>query len=205
MLKFMISIIDYGAGNLKSVSKALEKLGMNAVITSSFKEINKSKAMILPGVGSFGDCMNSLKSKDLDQCIIENVQNGKYLLGICLGLQLLYEKSYEEGVWAGLGLLKGEVLKFDPSNKIPHMGWNNLTKGKEDILSHNIEDGEYVYFVHSYYAKPENIEDVVFWTEYGVKVPAVVREKNIIGMQFHPEKSGPTGFKLLKNFGELIK
>ncbi len=202
----MISIIDYGAGNLKSVSKALEKIGFNSVITSNIEEINNSKAMILPGVGSFGDCMNSLRAKSLDRCIIENVSKGKYLLGICLGLQLLYEKSYEDGIWKGLGLLKGEVLRFDDAlNKIPHMGWNNLIKGKEDVLSQNINDGEYAYFVHSYYVKPDNENDVVLWTEYGVKVPAVVRRNNIIGMQFHPEKSGPTGLKLLQNFGELIK
>ncbi len=201
----MISIIDYGAGNLKSVSKALERLDLDSAVTSSFEDINNSKAMILPGVGSFGDCMKSLRSKGLDRCIIENVNKGKYLLGICLGLQLLYENSYEDGIWKGLGLLKGEIIRFDSTNKVPHMGWNNLIKGKDDFLSQNINEEEYVYFVHSYYAKPENAKDVVFWTEYGVKVPAVVRRNNIMGMQFHPEKSGPTGLKLLKNFGEMIR
>lgn len=201
----MIAIIDYGAGNLKSVSKALEKLGYDSVITSSPEEINAGKAMVLPGVGSFGDCMNSLISKGLDKCIIENVQKGKYLLGICLGLQMLYDKSYEDGEWEGLGLLKGEVVRFETTMKIPHMGWNNLIKGREDLIAEGIEKDEYVYFVHSYYVKPEDRNEVVFWTEYDADVPAVVRKDNIIGMQFHPEKSGKTGLKLLKNFGELIK
>lgn len=203
----MISIIDYGAGNLKSVSKALEKLGYESNITSSSKEINESDAMILPGVGAFGDCITSLKSTGLDQCILENVDKGKYLLGICLGLQMLFEKSYEDGIWEGLGLLKGEVVRFDidPSLKVPHMGWNNLTKGTIDPIGQSIEEGEYAYFVHSYYVQPRNNQDVVFWTDYDVRVPAVVRNKNIIGMQFHPEKSGQTGLKLLTNFGELIK
>ncbi|MCG8484023.1 MAG: imidazole glycerol phosphate synthase subunit HisH [Clostridia bacterium] len=203
----MIAIIDYDAGNLKSVSKALERLGFDAVITSSEKEISNSKAMILPGVGAFGDCMNSLKDKGLDQCIIKNVQEGKYLLGICLGMQMLFEESYEDGVWDGLGLLEGDVVRFnaDLDLKIPHMGWNNLIANGTDTIGKNIEAGEFVYFVHSYYAQPKNDEDVVFYTEYDVKVPAVVRKNNVIGMQFHPEKSGQTGMQLLKNFGELIK
>lgn len=201
----MIAVIDYDAGNLRSVSKALEKLGFETVITSSEKEISKSKAMILPGVGAFGDCMKSLKNKGLDQCIIKNVQDGKYLLGICLGMQMLFEKSYEDGEWEGLGLLEGDVVRFETDLKIPHMGWNNLIANGSDAIGKNIGIDEYVYFVHSYYAQPKNDGDVVFWTDYDVKVPAVVRKNNVIGMQFHPEKSGETGLQLLKNFGELIK
>lgn len=203
----MIAIIDYDAGNLKSVSKALERLGYDAIITSSEEEISKSKAMILPGVGAFGDCMKSLKDKGLDQCIIKNVQAGKYLLGICLGMQMLFEKSYEDGEWDGLGLLEGDVVRFNMEMdlKIPHMGWNNLISNGQDAIGDNIKSGEFVYFVHSYYAQPKNDQDVVFYTEYDVKVPAVVRKNNVIGMQFHPEKSGQTGMQLLKNFGELIK
>lgn len=201
----MIAIIDYGAGNLKSVSKALERLGFEAIITSSVEEINNSTAMVLPGVGAFGDCINSLKEKKLDQCIIENVNKGKFLIGICLGMQLLFEKSYEDGEWEGLGLLKGKVVRFDNTYKVPHMGWNRLIKANNDPIGNNVESGDYVYFVHSYYAQPDNEEDVVFWTEYGVNVPAVVRSGNVLGMQFHPEKSGKTGLELLKNYGELIK
>lgn len=201
----MIAIIDYDAGNLKSVSKALEKLGMDAVVTSSKKVINDSKAIILPGVGSFGKSIKNLRDMDLEDCLISNVKAGKYFLGICLGMQLLFDRSFEDGDWVGLGLLKGEVVKFETDLKVPHMGWNKLIKNREDAIGANISEGEYVYFVHSYYAVPQYNEDVVFWAEYGVNVPGVVRRENVLGMQFHPEKSSTTGMKLLKNFGELIK
>lgn len=201
----MIAIIDYDAGNLKSVSKALGKLGMDAVVTSSKKVINDSKAIILPGVGSFGKSIKNLRDMDLEDCLISNVKAGKYFLGICLGMQLLFDRSFEDGDWVGLGLLKGEVVKFETDLKVPHMGWNKLIKNREDAIGANISEGEYVYFVHSYYAVPQYNEDVVFWAEYDVNVPGVVRRENVLGMQFHPEKSSTTGMKLLKNFGELIK
>ena len=201
----MIAIIDYGAGNLMSVSKALEKLGFDSIITASKEEINKCDAMVLPGVGAFSDAIDNIRKDGLDICIKENVEKGKYLIGICLGMQLLFDKSYEDGEFEGLGLIKGEIVKFDDTNKVPHMGWNKLIRNREDDIAKGITDDEYVYFVHSYYAKPENQDDVVLYTEYGVDVPGVVRKGNVIGMQFHPEKSGTTGLKLLKNFGELIK
>jgi len=201
----MIAIIDYGAGNLMSVSKALEKLGFDSIITASKEEINKCDAMVLPGVGAFSDAIDNIRKDGLDICIKENVEKGKYLIGICLGMQLLFDKSYEDGEFEGLGLIKGEIVKFDDTNKVPHMGWNKLIRNREDDIAKDITDDEYVYFVHSYYAKPENQDDVVLYTEYGVDVPGVVRKGNVIGMQFHPEKSGTTGLKLLKNFGELIK
>lgn len=200
----MIAIVDYGVGNLKSVYKALEKLGFEAKITSKKEEINQSRGIILPGVGAFKDAMDHLIESGLINCLKKNVDMGKPILGICLGMQLLYEKSYEDGEWTGLGLLKGEVVRFDNTLKVPHMGWNQLILGVDDPISKDI-DNEYVYFVHSYYIKPKIREEVVFWTDYGVEVPAVVRKDNILGMQFHPEKSGETGMKLLKNFGELIK
>lgn len=200
----MIAIIDYDAGNLKSVSKALEKLNFDAVVTSSKKLINSSKAIILPGVGSFGKSVNKLREMDLEECLLSNVKAGKYFLGICLGMQLLFDKSFEDGEWKGLGLLGGDVVKFETDLKIPHMGWNKLLKNRDDEIGANISEGEYVYFVHSYYALPKNPDDVVFWTEYGVNVPAVVRKNNVLGMQFHPEKSSATGMKLLKNFAELV-
>ncbi len=201
----MIAVIDYDAGNLKSVSKALEKLGFDCIITSDADKIDSCDVMVLPGVGSFGDCMKSLKEKGLDQCIIRNVQKGKYLLGICLGMQMIFDKSYEDGEWEGLGLIKGEIVHFETDLKVPHMGWNSLFENRKDPIGKGIHEGDYVYFVHSYYAVPESEEDVVFWSEYDVKVPAVVRKGNVIGMQFHPEKSGETGMQLLKNFGEMIK
>lgn len=200
----MIAIIDYGAGNLKSVYKALVNLGFEAKITSRVDDINSSKALILPGVGAFKDAMDNLIESGLVDCIKENVNKGKPILGICLGMQLFYEKSYEDGEYEGLGFLKGEIIRFEGPLKVPHMGWNNLIKGADDEIGKGITEKDYVYFVHSYYLKAQDREEVVFWTNYGVDVPAVVRKSNIIGMQFHPEKSGNTGIKLLKNFGELI-
>lgn len=203
----MIAIIDYGLGNLNSVYKALERLGFEAVITDDFEVINNSKAIILPGVGAFHDAMENLKQTALIDCIKENVKNGKPILGICLGMQLLYEKSFEDGEWEGLGFLSGEIVKFNEDLKVPHMGWNKLkinsSNSGNEILKY-INEGDYVYFVHSYYAQSDFTE-VLTYADYGVKVPGVVAKGNVFGMQFHPEKSGETGLKLLKAFGEMIK
>ncbi len=201
----MIAIIDYGVGNIKNVYKAFTNLGLDVVVTSDKELINKSSVIILPGVGAFKDAVDNLKKYDLVDCIKENVGMGKLIFGICLGMQLLFDKSYEDGEWDGLGLLGGEIVRFSEKLKVPHMGWNRLIKAKDDEIGRNIKEGEYVYFVHSYYLKPSNKEDVIFWTDYGVKVPAIVRKNNIIGMQFHPEKSGKTGLKLLSNIKEMIK
>jgi glutamine amidotransferase len=202
----MIGIIDYGAGNLRSVGKALEYLGEKPKITNDPKEISNFEAIILPGVGSFGAAMDSIKRQKLDKPIVEAAKAGIPLLGICLGMQLFYEKSYEDGCIDGLGLLEGEILKFQSETlKIPQMGWNSLELNKVDKLGEGINKNEYVYFVHSYYAKPKDWDQVIYYTDYGVKVPAIVRKDNIIGMQFHPEKSSTTGFKLLKNFINEIR
>ncbi len=201
----MIAIIDYGVGNLKSVSKALEKLGFEIIITNDLEEIKDSKAIILPGVGAFKDAMEQLRKHNLVDCIRDCAKSGKPILGICLGMQMLFDKSFEDGQWEGLGLLKGEIVPLDNGLKIPHMGWNQLIPGTPDAIGQGLDVESYVYFVHSYYLKPQNPEDVVFWTEYGIKVPAVVRKDNILGMQFHPEKSGKTGMKLLENFGSVVK
>ncbi len=203
----MIAIIDYGVGNLNSVYKALERLGFKAKITNDIEEINDSKAIILPGVGAFHDAMENLKQTGLIDCIKENVKSGKPILGICLGMQILYEKGFEDGEWEGLGFLKGEIVKFEDNLKVPHMGWNQLNINKDnsdnEILKY-IDEGDYVYFVHSYYAKSD-FSEVLTYADYGVKVPGVVANKNVYGMQFHPEKSGETGLNLLKAFGEMIK
>ncbi len=203
----MIAIIDYGLGNLNSVYKALERLGFEAVITDDFDVINSSKAIILPGVGAFHDAMDNLKQTGLINCIKENVKRGKPILGICLGMQLLYEKSFEDGEWEGLGFLRGEIVKFNESLKVPHMGWNQLKKNSlnsgNKILKY-VNEGDSVYFVHSYYAKSD-FSEVLTYADYGVKVPGVVAKENVYGMQFHPEKSGETGLNLLKAFGEMIK
>lgn len=201
----MIAIIDYGAGNLKSVNHALNDLGFQTEITDNPKKLYEADALVLPGVGAFKDAMDQLHALNFIDSIKENVQAGKPILGICLGLQLFYEKSYEHGEWTGLGLLEGEVVRFDQQLKVPHMGWNQLVEGTNSCFHEVLQKNEYVYFVHSYYVKPKNVDEVLYWTDYGVKVPAIVKKENIIGMQFHAEKSGDTGKKLLKVFGELIK
>lgn len=200
----MIAIIDYGAGNLKSVRHALELLEMESIITSNPEDLDKAKALILPGVGAFGDAMETLKTLELVEPIKRNANAGKPILGICLGMQLFFEVSYENGKWEGLGLIPGEVVRFEHDLKIPHIGWNNLIEGTKSEFSQCITEEEYVYFVHSFYVKPQNVEDILFWTDYGDKFPAAVKRNNLIGMQFHPEKSAATGIKLLKVFKELI-
>ncbi|WP_432403783.1 imidazole glycerol phosphate synthase subunit HisH [Wukongibacter sp. M2B1] len=200
----MIAIIDYEVGNIKNVYKAFKSLDLDVVVTSDKEVINQSSTIILPGVGAFKDAIDNLKKYDLVDCIKENVRDGKLIFGICLGMQLLFERSYEDGQWEGLGLLEGDIVRFEGDLKVPHMGWNNLIKAREDEIARDITEGEYVYFVHSYYLKPKNEEDVVFWADYGARVPAVVRKNNIVGMQFHPEKSGKTGMKLLENIKEMI-
>ncbi len=200
----MIAIVDYDVGNVKNVYNAFERIGLKTKITANPVDIDKSKAIILPGVGAFRDAMSNLEKTQLKECILNNAKKGKLIIGICLGMQLLFEKSYEDGEWEGLGLMEGEIIKFNTDLKVPHMGWNNIVKSKSDEIGKDVNDGEYVYFVHSYYLKPKDEENVIFWTEYGAKVPAIVRKNNIIGMQFHPEKSGKTGMKLLKNIKEMI-
>ena len=201
----LIAIIDYGAGNLKSVQHALTRLGMPCRITNDPEKLYEADALILPGVGAFKDAMDELERLGLTEAIKDNVRRGKPILGICLGMQLFYEKSHEHGEWEGLGLLEGEVVRFRHDLKVPHMGWNNLLKGAESDFAPWITPDDYVYFVHSYYVVPKNREEVLYWTDYGVRFPAVVKRNHIFGMQFHPEKSGETGMKLLKNFGEAIK
>lgn len=206
----MIVIIDYGMGNLKSVKNALDFLGIESKVSSDVKEIKNANGLILPGVGAFPDAMSTIEKLSLDKIIKKEVNNGKPLLGICLGMQLLFEYGFEGAKRNGLGLLKGNVvrMKEDKKNniKIPHIGWNNLIYNKKDELFTSLEEGEFVYYVHSYFAEDYNEEDLIAYSEYGLnKIPGVVRCNNIIGAQFHPEKSGKVGLAILKNFGELIK
>jgi glutamine amidotransferase len=206
----MIVIIDYGMGNLKSVRNALNYLGIENKISDDYDEIRKADALILPGVGAFPDAMDTIEKLGLDKVIKEETEKGKYLLGICLGMQLLFEKGYEGLERTGLGLIKGNIVKMkddrEKNVKIPHIGWNNLKYNRKDILFKNIDEGKYVYYVHSYFAQSYNNEDLVAYSEYGEnKIPGIVRRNNIIGAQFHPEKSGTVGLDILKNFGELIK
>ena len=202
----MIAIIDYGMGNLKSVYNALKKINCDCIITNNHDEIKKADKLILPGVGAFPDCMDNLRKSGLIDLIKEEVKNGKYLLGICLGMQVLFEKGYEGEEKEGLGLIKGEIRKMvDPNVKIPHIGWNNLEFNRQDSMIDGLKDNAFVYYVHSYRAENYNEEDLVGYSEYGdLKIPGLVRHKNVIGAQFHPEKSGEIGLKILKNFKEMI-
>ncbi|WP_294464848.1 imidazole glycerol phosphate synthase subunit HisH [uncultured Anaerofustis sp.] len=198
----MIGIIDYGAGNLRNVYNALNRLGFKSVITNDIDILRDCDKLIIPGVGAFEDGMKGLRENDLIPFLKDWVKDGKYLLGICLGMQLLFYKSYEMGEHDGLGFIKGDVVPFDipKSYKVPHMGWNELVINREDSIVKDITNGEYVYFVHSYHADNMNDEDLIAYSEYHYNVPAVVRHGNVIGMQFHPEKSDKTGTKLLLNY-----
>lgn len=200
----MIAIVDYGAGNIFSVKNALDYLGLDCKLTSDKDEIKAADAVILPGVGAFPAAMAMLEKSGLIDTIKEEAAK-KPLLGICLGMQMLFEKGYEFEECDGLGLIKGSVRYMDePDLIIPHMGWNKLEKLNDCKLLENIGDNEYVYFVHSYKAECAD-ENIAAYSEYGGRVPALVFDgKFVYGAQFHPEKSGDTGLKILKNFGELI-
>jgi glutamine amidotransferase len=195
----VIAIVDYGMGNLHSVSKAVERLGYQAEITSDPSQIKSAQAVILPGVGAFGDGMVHLRESQLDQVIIDYVQSGGYLLGICLGMQMLFTTSEEHGLHEGLNLLPGNVVRFEGDYKVPHMGWNKLTFSQQHPLFAGVEEG-HAYFVHSYHAIPTHRSDVLATTDYFQYVSAIVARDHLFGMQFHPEKSGPLGMKLLDQF-----
>lgn len=196
-------ILDYDVGNLASIKQACDKVGLDTIVSKDPKIIKEAISLILPGVGAFEDAMNSLIDSGLIPYIKEHINEGKYLLGICLGMQLLYTKSYEFGEHQGLDIFKGEIKKLDISLKIPHMGWNNLQFDKVDPILQYIKEDSYVYFVHSYYVSSSN-EECIASTNYGVKIPAIVRNKNVYATQFHPEKSGAVGLNILKAYGELI-
>lgn len=198
----MIGIIDYGAGNIKSVEKAVELLGEKAVVSSDPETIIKADKVILPGVGSFGTAMENLRKLGLEEAIGEVVKNNTPFLGICLGLQMMFDSSEESPGVKGLSLLKGKIVKIPPADglKIPHMGWNSLSFPKKSRLFGHFERSPYVYFVHSYYLQAENFEDVSAVTEYGVNIHAAVEHGNVFGCQFHPEKSSAAGLSILKKF-----
>lgn len=206
----MIAVIDYDMGNLRSVAKGFERVGARAVITRDPKVIGDSSHVVLPGVGAFKDCMKNLEAYGLIGPVLKSIESGKPFLGICLGLQLLFEESEEFGPHRGLGIIKGRVLRF-PSGmreegeelKVPHMGWNDIKKVKESRLLRDVPEGSYFYFVHSYYAEPEVDEVTLTKTEYGVSFTSSIERENIMACQFHPEKSQKVGLKVLKNFSEL--
>ena len=209
----MIAVIDYGVGNLFSLLSSLNYVGLDTKLTNDIEEIKNANGIILPGVGAFRDAIGNLEKYGLKETLISEAKKGKPFLGICLGMQMLFEKSYEYGEYEGLGLINGtveEIKKYIPGNsdfKIPHMGWNSLIineRFKDDKILKDVDNNEYVYYVHSYFAKTDT-KNIVTYSEYGTKIPGIVKNENVYGMQFHPEKSGDTGLKLLKNWGELIK
>jgi len=201
----MIAIVDYGMGNLGSVQKALHYLGLEGIITANKEIILKSQGIILPGVGAFPDAMGNIKAKGLDLILKKAKEQNKLILGICLGMQLLFDEGEEVRPTAGLGFIPGKIKKLYGEVKIPHMGWNSLNIVNSNPLIKNIKEEDYVYFVHSFYAEMGIKEDLIAECSYGIKVPAIVGRGNVYGTQFHPEKSGDIGIQILKNFGELIK
>lgn len=198
----MIVIVDYGVGNLRSVQKGFEKVGQTATVTSDPDVIRSASKVVLPGVGAFGDGMQELRKRELAEPVKQAIAEGKPFLGICLGLQLLFEVSYEGGRHEGLGVLPGEVVRFDlpPEYKVPHMGWNQLRIRRPAPILAGLGDGTHVYFVHSYYAVPREHQDIAAETEYGRAFTSVVCRDNIFATQFHPEKSQADGLKILRNF-----
>ncbi len=198
----MIAVIDYGMGNLRSVQKAFEYLGYKAVITQQPSEIQKADKVVLPGVGAFRDAMQTIKQKGIDKVLYDVVEQKKPLLGICLGMQMFFEKSYEYGEHKGLAILQGEIVKLPEGVKIPHMGWNSLNIKKKNPLFEGLSQEPYVYFVHSYHLNTE-ADIVSATTYYGKEIQVAAQKENVFALQFHPEKSGDVGLNILQNFGRL--
>jgi glutamine amidotransferase len=207
----MISIIDYGMGNLRSVEKGFLKVGVNVKVTSRPEDIESADGVVLPGVGAFKDCMKELKNLDLIEATVNAIKKGKPYLGICLGLQVLFSESEEFGKCRGLDIFRGKVVKFEfgiqsqeSGLKIPQMGWNVINIRKDNPLYEGIPDKSYFYFVHSYYVAPDEENIVATTTDYGVEFTSSVWKDNIFAVQFHPEKSQALGLQLLKNFGNIV-
>jgi glutamine amidotransferase len=201
----MITIIDYGMGNLRSVQKACEKLGFETRISADAEEIATAEKLILPGVGAFRDAISHLHEQGFVEPIKRHIESNKPFLGICLGLQLLFDRSYEDGEYEGLGIIPGEVVRFpaQPGLKVPHMGWNKLDLKQETPLLNEIPTEAHFYFVHSYFVVPEDPSVIVATSEHGEEFCAVIRRGQLFATQFHPEKSQRVGLKLLDNFGKL--
>lgn len=201
----MIAIVDYGMGNLRSVQKGFEKVGHQAVVTSDPAVLASASKVVLPGVGAFEDAMTELRSRGLISPVLSAIDSGKPFLGICLGLQLLFDVGYENGRHEGLGVLRGEVVRFElpPEYSVPHMGWNQLAIRRRPPILEGLAEGTYVYFVHSYYVVPEDSGVIATETDYGKPFCSMVWRDNVCATQFHPEKSQAEGLRILKNFAEL--
>lgn len=205
-MKPKIVIIDYGMGNLRSVQKGFERVGFEASVTHKKKEIADASAIVLPGVGAFGDCMENLEKYRLIDPILRALENGKPYLGICLGLQILFSESEEFGHRKGLDLIKGKVVKFQPDSehKVPHMGWNAIDKKKEAPMLQGINSGDFFYFVHSYYVLPDEEAWTATLTHYGIPFVSSLWKDNLFATQFHPEKSQQKGLRILENFAKSV-
>ena len=199
----MIAIVDYGMGNLRSVQKAFERVGHSATITDRPEDVSRSQRVVLPGVGAFGDAMDNLKRSGLIGPIVESISEGRPFLGICLGLQLLFAQSEEMGRHRGLDVLPGRVRRFPEGERVPQIGWNQIHTQRETPLLAGVPDGSFFYFVHSYYVEPENPDDVITTTDYGIDYTSIAGRGNAFGIQFHPEKSQDLGLRILKNFAGL--
>ncbi|MEW6674819.1 MAG: imidazole glycerol phosphate synthase subunit HisH [Nitrospirota bacterium] len=206
----MIAIVDYGMGNLRSVEKGFQKVGVDVKVTSNHRDIDDADGIVLPGVGAFRDCMENLTDMSLTEPIVRAIQKGKPYLGICLGLQVLFTESEEFGVCKGLNILSGKVVKFrfkdtERRLKIPHMGWNTVKILRRPPIFGGIQDEAFFYFVHSFYVLPDDNDVVATTTEYGITFTSMVWKENIFATQFHPEKSQELGLKVLKGFGDFVK
>ena len=197
-----IAIIDYGVGNLRSVEKAFAATGHDALVTGDVSILRKAERLVLPGVGAFAACMNELKRRGLNELVSDRVKAGTPLLGVCVGMQMLFEESDEFGTTSGLSFLKGKVQRFNDDLVVPQVGWNRIKQQSGNRLFSGIPDESFFYFVHSYFCAPENDEIIVGETEYGINYASVVAKGNICGVQFHPEKSQTVGLRLLANFAE---
>ncbi len=199
----MIALIDYGVGNLRSVEKALTAVGAQVRLTSKIEDLLEAEKIVLPGVGAFGDGMQGLRERNLIAVIQSVVESGKPTLGICLGMQVLFEVSYERGEHAGLGLLQGKVRQFELDDlKVPHTGWNRIQPERESHLLQGLALNSYAYFNHGYYCQPDDPDDILARTEYGIEYASVVGRERLYGVQFHPEKSQAVGLHILRNFVE---
>ncbi|MFC2061881.1 imidazole glycerol phosphate synthase subunit HisH [Elusimicrobiota bacterium] len=196
----MIVIVDYGLGNIRSVSRAMEKLGAEVIVTSGLANVKKADGVVLPGVGAFRKAVKNIKDLGLWGYLKEYIEDSRPYLGICLGLQLLFTKSSEHGTTNGFDIIRGSVERLPEEVKIPHMGWNQVSYPSENTIFNNVKNNSFFYFDHSYYVIPDKKEVIAGVTEYGVKFPAVVKKGNIWGVQFHPEKSSNIGLELLRNF-----
>ena len=199
----MIAIIDYGVGNLRSVQKALQKVGCRAEVTRDEATIESAAGVVLPGVGAFSAAADRLRESGLTGAVLQAIEEGRPFLGICVGMQLLFEESEEDGVHRGLGVIPGRVRRLPPGLKVPHMGWNNISFSRENPFLEGIPSMSRFYFVHSYYPDPTDEEVVATETEYGVRFTSSVVRGNLFACQFHPEKSGDLGLKVLANFARI--